>query len=133
MSRSKRRTLNNPRALEDYLRASDPPRWMTRLSEIDQGVKQTRRALEQAYLELRERCGEDREAFAAAWRERLASWRWDAETNLLIQQHNDWYPVERSLPIDLKTRDYRLVNGKSYRRAPLDAKWALEEFPAELG
>ena len=25
--------------------------------------------------------------------------------------HNEWYPVERDLPMDLRTRDYVLING----------------------
>ena len=41
------------------------------------------------------------------------------ELNELIQQHNDWYPIERDLPMDLRTRDYVLINGRSYRREPL--------------
>ena len=53
------------------------------------------------------------------------------ELNELIQQHNDWYPIERDLPMDLRTRDYVLVDGKNYRREPLSAEWVLRQFPAE--
>jgi hypothetical protein len=31
--------------------------------------------------------------------------------------------------MDLRTRDYVLVNGRSYRRRELDAIWVLERFP----
>ena len=41
------------------------------------------------------------------------------ELNELIRQHNEWYPIERDLPMDLRTRDYVLINGRSYRREPL--------------
>ena len=50
------------------------------------------------------------------------------DLNELIRTHNEWYPVERDLPMDLRTRDYVLVNGRSYRRRELDAGWILEQF-----
>ena len=53
----------------------------------------------------------------------------DTGLNELIGQHNDWFPIERQLPIDIRTRDYRLINGRSYRRPVLDAGWAAGEFP----
>ena len=48
----------------------------------------------------------------------------------LIRQHNEWYPIERDLPMDFRTRDYVPVNGRSFRREPLGAGWILEHFPA---
>jgi hypothetical protein len=54
---------------------------------------------------------------------------WDfGEVNDLIERHNRWYPAEARLPMDPRTGDYALVNGRSYRRPPLDAAWALERF-----
>ena len=53
------------------------------------------------------------------------------ELNELITQHNEWYPIERDLPMDLRTRDYVLINGRSYRRPLLSPQWVLEQFPAE--
>jgi hypothetical protein len=32
--------------------------------------------------------------------------------------------------MDMRTRDYVLVNGRSYRRPVLDSDWLLGEFPA---
>ena len=55
------------------------------------------------------------------------------EVNDLIGRHNRWYPVESRLPMDPRRGDYALVNGRDYRRQPLDAAWALERFPASLG
>ena len=49
--------------------------------------------------------------------------------NELIARHNRWYPVESRLPLDPRTGDYVLVNGKHYAKAPLDATWVLERFP----
>ena len=51
------------------------------------------------------------------------------DLNDLIRQHNEWYPIERDLPMDLRTRDYVLINGRSYRREPLSPQWVLERFP----
>jgi hypothetical protein len=31
--------------------------------------------------------------------------------------------------MDIHTRDYVLINGRSYRRRELDAAWVLERFP----
>ena len=33
--------------------------------------------------------------------------------------------------MDLRTRDYVLINGRSYRRPLLGPQWVLEQFPAE--
>jgi len=115
------------RSLEAYFKAGDPPRWMTRLTEIENGIARERRRLESAYRALR---AQDPPDFAERWRATAAGWRCD-ELNALIEQHNEWYPVERRLPVDLRTRDYVRVNGRSYRRPVLDAAWILEQFPAQ--
>jgi hypothetical protein len=57
--------------------------------------------------------------------------RWDfAAVNELIREHNEWYPVERDLPMNPRTKDYVLVNGHSYRREELGPAWILARFPA---
>jgi hypothetical protein len=50
--------------------------------------------------------------------------------NDLIERHNRLYPAEARLPMDVRRRDYVLVNGEHYARRPLDARWAFERFPA---
>src|SRR3954452_11239878 len=129
-ARSKRRDLQDPHALERYLRGSDPPRWTVRSRDIDRGIEEAREELAEAYAAM-EAAIPDPVAFAAAWRERLADWKFDAHVNELIRQHNEYYPIERMLPIDIRTGEYRLVNGKPYQRPPLDAEWAASEFPPE--
>jgi hypothetical protein len=116
------------RTVDEYLRAGARPRWMERLLEIDRGIARERRRLARVYETMRAETAP--EAFAERWRELAHRWRFD-EVNLLIQQHNDWYPIERDLPMDLRTRDYVRVGGRSYRRAPLDPAWVLEQFPAD--
>lgn len=124
-----RRSLQAQRTLEGYFRASSPPRWMERLAAVDRGIERERGRLERAHRELRRACADDAVRFAQRWRETVAAWPFDAELNELIRQHNEWYPIERRLPIDLRTRDYVLVNGRSYRRPQLDADWALAQLP----
>ena len=114
------------RSLEGYFQAGNPPRWMERLAEIEQGMRRERARLAAVYESLR-----GRPDFAEQWRSTLAAWVFPADVNELIAEHNEWYPVERRLAIDIRTRDYVLIHGRSYRRPVLDAAWALREFPAD--
>jgi hypothetical protein len=124
-----RRARQTRRSVEAYLQAGVRPRWMERLGEIDAGIAKETRRLERAYEALREEHAGDRAAFSARWRALARSWSFDA-VNELIHQHNEWFPIERQLPVDPRTRDYVLVGGRPYRRTPLDAGWVLERFPA---
>jgi hypothetical protein len=117
------------RTVESYLKAGVKPRWMERISEIDSAIAYQKRRFARAHKHIREQCGGDAELFAQRWTEFAERARFD-ELNQLIQQHNDWYPIERDLPMDLRTRDYVLINGRSYRREPLSAEWVLRHFPA---
>src|SRR3954453_7711965 len=106
-----RRSAQRQRSVEAYLGAGNPPRGMERLGEIDRGIANARRRLARAHRLLAERHAGEPAAFATRWRETAASWRFD-ELNALIRQHNEWYPIERRLPIDLRTRDYVLIHGR---------------------
>jgi hypothetical protein len=103
---------------------------MERIAEIDHAIAFHKRNYARRYRALRQECGADPEQFAQRWRAIAAAARFD-ELNELIGQHNEWYPIERDLPMDLRTRDYVLINGRSYRREPLGPEWILEQFPAE--
>jgi hypothetical protein len=116
-------------AVEAYLKAGVRPRWMERVIEVDGGIARERRRLERAWRTLRAECGPDEAQFAEHWRTLAYAWRYDAELNELIRQHNDWYPIERDLPMDIRTRDYVRVAGRSHRRPVLGPEWALEQFP----
>ena len=126
------RAATTPRTVEAYLKAGVRPRWMERVIEIDQGIAAEKRRLERAYRTLRHECAGDRAAFAPRWLERVHAWRFD-ELNELIEQHNEWYPVERRLPMNPRTGDYVPVGGRSYRRPVLGPEWVLEQFPATDG
>ncbi len=122
------RVRHHRRTLEAYFKAGSVPRWMERVTEVDQGIARERRRFGERYRALQEEYGHDREEFARRWRAIAEAARFD-ELNELIRQHNDWYPIERDLPMDMRTRDYVKVNGRSYRRPELGPGWLLEQFP----
>ena len=51
--------------------------------------------------------------------------------NELIERHNRNFPAEARLAMDPRTRDFVRINGRSYLREPLDARWILDRFPAD--
>jgi hypothetical protein len=120
--------MQHPSVVEAYLKAGVRPRWMERIAEIDHSIAFHKRDYGRRYRRLRERYGDDAAAFAERWREVAAAARFD-ELNELIEQHNEYYPIERDLPMDIRTRDYVLINGRSYRRPMLGPEWVLEHFP----
>src|SRR3954471_14501021 len=126
-----RRQRQTRRTLEAYLRAGVVPRYMQRLREIEQERRRQSAWLERAYETLRERHAGDPEGFARAWDERARNWNFD-RINERVRQHNEWYPIERQLPMDPRTRDYVKVRGRSFRREELGPEWVLERFPARL-
>ncbi|MBI5104664.1 MAG: hypothetical protein HZB46_06705 [Solirubrobacterales bacterium] len=122
-------SLQRERSIESYLRSGVMPRYMERLRDIHRQTEQHKRDLAWERDALRAEHPGDPEGFARAWRARVQRWSF-AETNELIRTHNEWYPVERQLPMDPRTRDYVLVAGRSYRREELTPEWALRLFPA---
>jgi hypothetical protein len=126
-----RRRIGRGRAdVESYAAATlGAPRWMQRLREIEAAEELHREQLAGAWQSLRQSDGADPARLARAWHT-VAS-RWDfSQVNRLIAQHNEYYPIERDLPMDLRTRDYVTPFGIPFRRRPLDAEWVLERFPA---
>jgi hypothetical protein len=123
------RLRNFRTAAEGYLASlGGPLPYMVRLREIDEHVATHERSLEAAWRDLATTCTD--QEFGRRWREIVGSWMFH-EVNDLIERHNRWYPAEARLPMDPKTGDYALVNGRDYRRPPLDAEWALGRFPPE--
>ena len=106
-----------------------PTAWMRRLRAIEDAVDQHEGRLRNAWRTL---AGELREPaqFAAAWEELAGDWSF-AEVNELIARHNRNFPAEARLAMDPRTRDFVRINGRSYLREPLDARWILERFPAD--
>jgi hypothetical protein len=114
------RARQRQRSIEAYLRGEALPRYMERAAEIDRAIRRHHEALQRAY---------ERPGARARWSEIASSWDFE-ELNALIREHNEWYPVERDLPMNPRTKDYVLVNGDSYRREELGPGWILERFPA---
>lgn len=128
-----RQRLRNWRPGPDTYIASlgGPLPYMLRLKAIEDMEAEQLRRLEAVWRGLARRHDDDAE-FARRWR-RFAERRSFYAINDLIAHHNRWYPAEARLPMDPRTGDFVTVNGKSYRRRPLDAAWVLERFPAERG
>ena len=117
---------------EAYLAsAGGPLAYMRRLREIELYVAAHEADLAESWHVLASEHPADAAAFARAWRAEAERMRFD-EVNDLIHRHNRWYPVESRLPMDPRTGEHALVNGRDYRLSPLDAEWVLEHFPAEL-
>jgi hypothetical protein len=110
---------------------SGPLPYMRRLRAIHDETEEHERELAEAWRGLAAECRGDAAAFERRWR-RAAAGRSFFAVNELIERHNRNYPVESRLPMDPRTGDFALVNGKPYRLRPLDARWVLERFPPEL-
>jgi hypothetical protein len=108
-----------------------PAAWMRRLQAIEDAVEQHERRLGEAWTALAETVDDPAE-FAATWRELAESWSF-AEVNDLIERHNRNFPAEARLAMDPRTRDFVRINGRSYLREPLDARWILARFPPDRG
>ena len=98
----RRHTVVNPDAVEKYIRGAVMPRFMQRLRDIDAEMRRHTLRLQRHYDQLREECEGEPEAFERRWRALAESWDFD-EVNTLIEQHNEYYPIERMLPIDIRT------------------------------
>ena len=117
---------------ESAIRAlGGPTAWMRRLRAIEDGVDQHDRQLSDAWRTLAEEL-EDPVEFAAAWRELAGNWSF-AEVNELIERHNRNFPAEARLAMDPRTRDFVRLNGRTYEREPLEARWILDRFPPDRG
>jgi len=114
---------------EAYLAsAGGPLPYMLRLRSIEEKTAEHEAALADAWHALADECDGDGARFSRRWRSAARRFAFD-EINDLIDRHNRWYPIESNLPMDPRTGDYALVNGRDYRLLPLDADWILERYP----
>jgi hypothetical protein len=120
-----------PRA-DSYLAAARGPlHYMVRLHEIERRTEEHLNDLRERWQSLAAEAAGDAAAFERRWRAQARGVDFDY-VNDLVARHNRWYPVESRLPMDPRTGDYVLVNGREYRLEPLDADWVLERFPPVL-
>jgi hypothetical protein len=127
-----RRRLRNfrPDATAQLAALGGPLAWMRRLRTIEAEMARHESQLAEAHAALLEECGDDRERFADEWR--ACAERWDfSEINELIERHNRNYPAESRLPMNPRTGDFVLVNGRPYSREPLGPEWVLSRFSAD--
>jgi hypothetical protein len=108
-----------------------PTIWMRRLRAIEDELDRHTAQLAAAWRELAADV-RDADEFARLWQDTAGRWSF-AQVNELIERHNRNFPAEARLPMDPRTRDFVRINGRPYRREPLDARWILERFPADLG
>ena len=119
----RRRYRNFLAAVDSYVVSGGGPLpWMLRLRMIEDLTADHLRRLEDAYVE---HLGDP-----AGWERTVLAWDFYV-VNELIDKHNRYFPIETRLPMDPRTRDFVLVNGKPYTRGFLGAAWALERFPPE--
>jgi phosphoserine phosphatase len=123
------RARQTARSIDSYLRANARPRWMERAQEVDRAIAAEADRLAKAYAALRQEVGDDAEDFGRRWAAFVESRDFE-DVNELIRQHNEWYPIERDLPMNPRTGDYVSIIGRSHRRPELTPAWVLERFPA---
>jgi hypothetical protein len=118
-----RRRIRNfrPDADAQIAALGGPLAWMRRLRAIEVEVELHEQQLAEAY-ELRDS--------PEQWRRLAETWDFRG-VNELIARHNRNYPAESRLPMNPRTGDFVLVNGRPYTREPLDADWILSRFPAD--
>jgi hypothetical protein len=130
--RLRRRWRNfRPDAASYVTSLGGPLPYMVRLREIHDLTASHERRLQEAWFELAAECRGDAAAFASRWSAAAEAWNF-FEVNDLIDRHNRYFPIETRLPMDPKTGDFVLIDGRPYWRRPLDAGWVLGRFPPLL-
>ncbi len=120
-----------PSVYGQLLSLGGPLPYMVRLREIEEQTEWHKRQLAREWRAFAEAANGNAGSFERRWRQRVSRWNFD-EVNELIERHNRFYPTEARLPMDVRRRDFALVNGRPYWRRRLDAVWVLERFPANL-
>jgi hypothetical protein len=127
-----RRRLRNfrPDASAQLTAIGGPLAWMRRLMQIERALEEHEARLREAEEALRAETGAAAPRFAREWQALAEGWDF-GDVNELIDRHNRHYPAESRLPMNPRTGDFVLVNGRPYTREPIDAAWILERFPAD--
>jgi hypothetical protein len=125
-----RRRLRNfrPDASAQLTAIGGPLAWMRRLRSIEAALEEHEARLHEAWEELQAEYAGDGEGFAHAWRALAEGWDF-RDVNDLIERHNRFFPAEARLPMNPRTGDYVLINGRPYTREPVTPAWIFERFP----
>jgi hypothetical protein len=128
-----RRRLRNfrPDAASYITSLGGPLPYMARLREIHELTASHERRLGEEWARVAAECSDDEQLFERRWLRVAERWNF-VEVNDLIERHNRWFPLESRLPMDPQTGDFVLLDGRPYRRRPLDAAWVLVRFPPLL-
>ena len=126
-----RRRLRNfrPDASAQLTAIGGPLAWMRRLRKIELALEEHESRLREAQEELRAACGGDAARFAGEWRALAEAWDF-SDVNDLIEGHNRHFPAESRLPMNPRTGDFVLINGRPYTRELIGTAWIIERFPA---
>ena len=126
-----RRVSLRPAADSYVASLGGPLPYMVRLRTIEAEADAHEREVDAAWRGLAADCAGDEAAFGRRWLRTAERWNFSA-VNELIERHNRYYPIEARLPMDIRSGDFVLINGRSYRRRPLGPDWILERFPPFL-
>lgn len=109
------------------------PNRIERLIRIEQETARMERRLRDRYADLAAELGTggERGEFERRWRRQVEITSY-IEVNELIDEHHEWFPIEANLRWDMALGDFRAPFGLPWRKEPLDARWALERFPADI-
>jgi hypothetical protein len=124
-----RRRLRNfrPDASAQLMAIGGPLAWMRRLRSIELALERHEAQLREAREQLHAEAGGDPGRFAREWERLVKSWDF-SDVNALIESHNRHYPAESRLPMNPRTGDFVLVNGRPYTREPIGRAWVRARF-----
>ena len=127
-----RRRLRNfrPDADAQIAALGGPLAWMRRLRAIEAAIELHEQRLAEAWDELETESGAGTKRFQHEWSALADGWDF-GDVNDLIERHNRHYPAESRLPMNPRTGDFVLINGRPYTREPLAAAWVLARFPPD--
>jgi hypothetical protein len=108
-----------------------PLPYMERLRELHALTAWHEQRLADEWSRVADESRGDAALFSRRWQRVAERWNF-VEVNDLIDRHNRYFPIESRLPMDPRTGDFVLVDGKPYRWAPLGPGWVLERFPPVL-
>lgn len=107
------------------------PNRIERLIRIERETERIVRRLRALHDELADGFTGSEQSFDRAWRARVERVSF-LEVNELVDEHNEWFPVEARLRWDIAAADYRAPFGLPWRKQHLDVDWALDRVPARL-
>lgn len=107
-----------------------PLPYMARLRAIESETAAHVDELARAYEQLAATTNGDGTELARRWSRLAERWSFDA-VNALIEKHNRYFPAESRLPMDPRTGDFALVDGKPYRKPQLDERWISQALAGD--